>query len=198
MRNYIAPVLAAILLAAPAGAQTVSNKTPEQLKASYDAHKSDFDYLLGDWAFTATSKEFGTFDGFWSAVRLSEGQILDEYRVVSADRQTIYVTTTIRNFNAVADHWELLGMDQGNGLQDMGTAKRVGTEMHIEQRFGVASGRVAIMRIRYSDIRADRFSWSADRSTDGGRTWVKAFQTIEARRIGPARSLDALAPPRTR
>jgi hypothetical protein len=28
-------------------------KTREQMKASYDAHHSDFDYLLGDWEFTA-------------------------------------------------------------------------------------------------------------------------------------------------
>ena len=47
---------------------------------------------------------------------------------------------------------------------------------------------------RDSDMRPDRFSWSADRSTDEGRTWTTSFQTIEARRIGPARTLGPLAP----
>jgi hypothetical protein len=52
------------------------------------------------------------------------------------------------------------------------------------------------MRIRYYNIEKDRFSWAAARSTDGGKTWVKNYMQIEARRIGPPRSLDPLAPPK--
>ena len=50
----------------------------------------------------------------------------------------------------------------------------------------------SVWRIRYYNIRPDGFSWAADRSTDDGRTWVKDYQTLEARRIGPARSLPPL------
>ena len=49
-----------------------------------------------------------------------------------------------------------------------------------------------MMRIRYFNIQADRFSWAGDRSTDGGKTWVKNSLQIEARRIGPARSMGPL------
>jgi hypothetical protein len=76
----------------------------------------------------------------------------------------------------------------------MGTARKVGAEMHIEQKFGVTTDKPSISKIRYYNIRPDSFSWSADRSMDGGKTWVKNFQTIEARRTGPPRSLGALAP----
>ena len=177
-----------------AGKQT-GRRTPEQIQAS-EAHKGDFDYLLGDWEFTAESKEHGKFRGYWSAVRLEEGQILDEYRVVGDNAETYYVTTTLRNYNKFADRWELIGADAGGGLQDVGTGRRVGGEVHIEQKFGVASGTPSTWRIRYYNIKPDSFSWSADRSTDGGNTWVRTFQTIEARRIGTARSLGALAPAR--
>ncbi len=61
----------------------------------------------------------------------------------------------------------------------------------------MSGGTPAMMRIRYFDIRPDSFSWTADRSDDAGRTWERAFQTIKARRIGPARSMEALAPART-
>jgi hypothetical protein len=84
-------------------------------------------------------------------------------------------------------------MDTQNGLQDFGTAQRVGDEMHIEQRFGVAGGTPNTLRIRYDGIKPDRFSWAADQSTDGGKTWTKDFIRIEARRVGPSRSLPALA-----
>jgi hypothetical protein len=171
-------------------------RTPEQIEASFKAHQGDFDYLLGDWEFTAESKEYGKHGGYWSAVKLADGQILDEYRVAGDNGETYYVTSSLRNYNKFADRWELIGADAGTGMQDFGTGRRVGNEMHIEQTFSVASGEPAIMRIRYYNIEADRFSWAADRSTDGGKTWVKDHLQIEARRIGPARSLGPLAPAR--
>jgi hypothetical protein len=64
--------------------------------------------------------------------------------------------------------------------------------MKIEQTFGVAAQTPSTWRIRYYDIAPDKFSWTADRSTDGGKTWVTNFQQLEAKRIGPARSLAAL------
>lgn len=197
MRHAIRLSIALLLAAAPLPAQTPPQRTPEQIHASFEEHKGDFDYLLGDWEFTSVSREHGPGGGFWSAVRLDEGQILDEYRVVGDSGQTYYVTTTFRNYNAVMDRWELVGADAGTGLQDMGTAQRMGTEMHIEQRFGVVYGEPSLWRIRYYDIRPDRFSWAADRSPDGGTTWDRDWLTIEARRIGPSRSLPALAPART-
>ena len=171
-------------------------RTPEQMEASFQAHKQEFDYLLGDWEFTAESKQYGKFRGYWSAVRLEEGQILDEYRVVGDKDETYYVTTTLRNYNKAMDRWELIGADAGSGLQDFGTGRKVGDEIHIEQKFGVATDTPSVWKIRYYNIRPNAFSWTADRSDDGGRTWEKGFQTIEARRLGPARSIGALAPAR--
>ncbi len=158
----------------------------------------EFDYLLGDWEFTSDDKEFGKLRGYWSAVKLAEGQILDEYRVVGDKGETYYVTSTLRNYNKFLARWELIGSEPGSGLQDFGTGKRVGDEMHIEQTFGVAGGRPSTMRIRYYNIRPDAFSWAGDRSTDGGKTWVKNHLTIEAKRIGPARTLPSLAPSRSK
>jgi hypothetical protein len=76
-------ILVITLAAAPTlRGQTPAKRTPEQIQASYAAHKGEFDYLLGDWEFTATSQQYGKFHGLWSAVRPDKGQILDEYRVV--------------------------------------------------------------------------------------------------------------------
>ena len=186
-------LLLVLALASAAAGQTASKKTPEQLQALFQQHQGDFDYLLGDWEFTADNKQYGKSNGRWSAVRLATGQILDEYRLVDDKGATFYVTATIRNYDAVHDRWELIGMDDRNGLQDFGTARRVGQEMHIEQKFGVAGGDPAIMRIRYYNIQANSFSWAGDRSTDNGKTWVKDQLRIEAKRVGPARTLPPLA-----
>jgi hypothetical protein len=189
--------VASLVAASALTAQSVPKRTPEQLKASYDAHHRDFDYLLGEWAFTSVSKEYGKGRGFWTAVRVGENaEILDEYRVVGDNDETYYVSSTLRAYNASLDQWELIATDGGTGLRDFGSARRVGEEMHIEQRFGVMTEQPSLWRIRYYDIQTDRFSWTADRSVDGGKTWVKEFLTIEARRIGPARSIGPLAPAR--
>src|SRR5262249_8261397 len=90
-------------------AQTPAKKSAEQMEASYRQHKGDFDYLLGDWEFTTVSKEHGKGRGYWSAVRLSTGPILDEFRIVGDKGETYYETTTLRSYNAATDRWELVG-----------------------------------------------------------------------------------------
>ena len=139
------------------------------------------------------SKQRGRGKAYWSAVRLVTGQIFDELRIVGDDGETYYVTTTLRSYNAALDRWELVGMNEGGGLQDMGTGQHVRPEVHIEQKFGAAAQHPSTLGMRYYDMKPDRFSWTADRSADGGKTWSKDDQHIEARRIGPARSLGPLA-----
>lgn len=193
----LTPVAVMLAIAVPLDAQTAPARTPEQMRADYETHKSDFDYLLGDWEFTAESQQYGKSHGVWSAARLVDGaQILDEYRVLGDSGETWYVTQTLRVYNAVRDQWELVSLEPGGGLQNVGTGRRVGQEIHIEQRFGVGTPNAAILRIRYYDIQPDRFSWVADRSRDDGRTWVPNALRIEAHRVGPARTIGALAAPR--
>lgn len=159
-------------------------------QTTHKADKTDFDYLLGDWQFTADSKQWGKFGGYWSAVRIGDGPlILDEYRIVDDDGKTVYVTRTLRAYNPKLDRWDLVSTDAQTGLQNVGTGYREGGEVHITQQFGTAT-----MRIRYHDIQPDHFLWTADRSTDGGKTWVENSQQIEAHRIGPARTLAPIAP----
>ena len=180
----------AIVVAVAISAAGQAPPKADPIRARYEAHKGDFDYLLGDWQFTAHSKQYGSFGGYWSAVRIGDGAlILDEYRIVDDRGGTIYVTRTLRAYNPALDQWDLVSTDPQSGLQNRGTGHRAGNEVHILQQFGKAT-----MRIRYYDIRPDRFSWSADQSMDGGKTWVDGFQTIDARRVGPARSLEPLAP----
>jgi len=176
--------------APPLAAQSAPRPTPDQIRASFAAHKGDFDYLLGDWEFTAVNRDYGRMHGFWSAVRLADGQVLDEYRIVGDSGVTYYVTRTLRVYNPARSEWDLVST--GDGLHDLGTGRREGDEMHIEQKFGMMTEQPSTWRIRYYDIRADRFSWSADRTTDEGKTWVAGFQTLEARRIDPPRDLGAL------
>src|SRR3989449_5709018 len=87
---FAGALLASIVtLAPPLSAQALGQRSREQIKASYDAHQGDFDYLLGDWEFTSVSREFGKGHGYWSAVRLAEGaQILDRSEEHTSELQS--------------------------------------------------------------------------------------------------------------
>ncbi len=151
-------------------------------------HLHDFDYLLGDWEFTGTNQQYGKFHGLWSAAKLDDGEIFDEYRITGDQGETYYVTRTIRAYNAKLDRWELVSTEKNGGLQNLGTGHRDGAEVHIEQIFGAGTPTPSLSRIRYSNIQPDHFSWAADRSNDNGKTWVSNFQQLEVKRVGPARS----------
>src|SRR5438045_2179519 len=70
-------IVLGVIIAPALSAQATGGRTAEQIRASYDAHHADFDYLLGDWEFTAVNRQYGTSRGFWSAVRLDDGQDVD-------------------------------------------------------------------------------------------------------------------------
>lgn len=186
------------LISTPAAAQprkSTPHLSEQQLRNRIALHKSDFDYLLGDWHYTAQSVEWGAFTGVWSAVRLPTGggvNILDEYRVHDDSGRTVVSSSTLRAYNPRDDQWELVTVDERTGLRDIGTGRRVGAEMHLEQTFGATTSTPATWRIRYHDIRPDSFRWSADRSIDAGKTWQRNYITLQTRRIGPARQLGTL------
>jgi hypothetical protein len=204
MRIHLLLVAATLLSSAVVPAQTTAprSQTPQQFKASLDEHGNDFDYLLGTWAFTSENREHGKSHGVWTAVKLPGGHIFDEFRVLSDSGETWYHTATLRVYDARADRWDLVSTGIGAGLRNIGTARKVGEEIHIEQTLGVdgPEPRPALARIRYYNIQKDRFSWVSDRSFDGGTTWILESGRIEARRIRPAQGTWSLTattkPPR--
>ncbi|HWA15327.1 MAG TPA: hypothetical protein VG817_02780 [Gemmatimonadales bacterium] len=179
------------VLALPLQAQAPLDR--KEVDRRVAAHQADFDYLLGEWQFSSVSQQWGPGGGVWTAVKLEGGQVLDEYRVLGDSGQTWYVTHTLRAYNAVKDQWDMMGLEYGAGLASSGSARRVGNEVHIEQQFVNPSGPTGILRITYYDITPDSFRWKADRSIDGGKTWVTKWLTIEATRTGPPRAFAPLA-----
>jgi hypothetical protein len=179
----IAALAAAVLpLATPTGSAI---QTPAEGSAPSDAeHRAAFDYLLGDWEFDGerrTQAGWMKFKGYWPATRTPDSHsIVDEYRVVGDDGQTIYVTTTLRAFHPAEHRWSIVSIESSGAFAE-GKAWKEGSDMQIEQSFG---GR--LLRFRYHDIRPERFSWLGT-APDGSGGQVE-FQRIEARRVGPPRA----------
>ena len=168
--------------------------------AAYEAHHQEFDYLLGDWEFAGTrqwNNAVVPIRGFWSANRSADGALVtDEFRMVDEGGRTLYVSTTLRVYNPVTERWNLIGVEPRAGIPQLGTAWKEGNDIRIDQTFSGQDGVSRLWRIRYYNIQGDRFSWRADISSDGGKTWAENQMTMEGRRTGPARSPVALTPRR--
>jgi len=189
-------VVGALLLALPtsAAAQRRPQQQPgagahqDSLRERYAAHEKEFDYLIGEWSFVQTriataTTPAATQHGTWTVTRSPDGAILtDVFRIVDDSGRTRYVSTTLRAYSAVEDRWNLVGVEPGSRLH-LGVGWREGSDMRIDQEFG-AGASTSKWRIRYHDIRPDAFSWSADVSRDGGKTWIEGYSAIEARRAG--------------
>jgi len=174
----------------------------DERKALFNKHQADFDYLLGDWEFSGVRKRPNGGDqkihGYMSAARFPLGsEILSQDRLLNDDGTTYFTSSTLMAYNAALDQWELVSTDDGGfgiGLQDRGIAHRAGDEVRTEMKFGSMSGRPTIWRIRHFNIRTDGYSLAADRSVDGGKTWVSNYEQLEIHRIGPRRTFDPLIP----
>jgi len=88
-------------------------------------------------------------------------------------------------FNPTRLVWEFMGLKARRGSWDPGIAWAAGDERYLLQTFAQTTK----ARIRYYRITPSRFSWRADVSTDGGKTWVKDRWLMEVQRV---RSLPLL------
>jgi len=86
------------------------------------------------------------------------------------------------------------GMDAPSAFVIEGTV--TGESMTGRFRFGDRAGDFTFTRLQQPSggtrHQPDRFSWTADRSSDDGQTWEKEYEQIEAHRIGAARTLPPL------
>jgi hypothetical protein len=195
VRASVLPSIVAMSVAflhpAPVSGQGAGSRDAA-LKAALEAHLHDFDYLLGDWSFVATNRKGGTFHGHWTAERLPGGQILDEFRI--EDASGAHSVFTVRAYNAALGRWDVVTLNRVAGLGHMGTAQRVGNEIVANQNIGSEDAHPSVWHVRYHDIGPSHFTWDADQSADGGKTWDRDFMTIRASRVGPPHAFTSLVP----
>jgi hypothetical protein len=170
----VLPVLAFLaVLASPPEEPTKPVPAPEA---------SQFDFLIGVWDIVSEPNIPGVPErvrGRWTANKSADGfMVVDEYRVFDDGGETVYLGETYRVFNPSKKRWEFRFVEPYSGTWHEGTAVKVGDEMHLTQGRPEGGG---MSKIRYYDIRPDRFSWISERSRDGGKTWTKGAR-IEASR----------------
>lgn len=166
---------------------------PDTLGANFDiadsASKSgattDYDALIGFWEFRFQNRSpdgsfTPAFPGHWSFEKKPGGLLIeDRWRGDNPSAPMGTSTYTYRAYSPTRKIWQMLGTNSAGGEFALGLTWSDGANRYAIQRYGTA-----IMRIRYLAIEDTHFLWRADRSTDGGKTWLRDAWTMEAKRIG--------------
>lgn len=146
---------------------------------------ADYDALLGFWEFRFQVRNangsFGpAFAGHWSFEKKPGGMLIeDRWRGDDPSSPMGVSTYTYREFDPERKIWHMLGTNARGGEFALGL-----TWSDEHNRYAIQHYGDAIMRIRYFAIEPDHFLWRADRTADGGRTWLRDAWTMEAWRIG--------------
>jgi hypothetical protein len=146
---------------------------------------SQFDFLLGAWDLQVQPNIPNVpprVRGRWTAQKSGdEFMVVDEYRLFDSAGKTAYLGETYRVYNSQHKQWEFRYVEPYNGTWHEGTGRMEGGEMHLLQKTVRPDGAESLLKIRYYNITADHFSWSSERSSDGGKTWTRGG-SIEATR----------------
>ena len=153
--------------------------------ATHTGTTADFNFLVGVWEFRfQTRRPDGTFNpawsGHWFASKKASANpfIEDHFRADDPSVSYDVGTWTYRVFNPTRKLWEMEGVDSRAGAWSPGLCWSDADNRYLIQRYGPA-----LMRIRYFAITDTSFLWRADRTVDGGRTWINDWWTMSAHRI---------------
>ena len=162
-----------------------------------------FDFLLGDWELDMTVLPPGSPVGRRATLgvrRILDGAaILDEIRHLDGEGRVNFRGATFRTYLPERDRWYVLWMmAHVEGHTEL-EARVVAGEVHTTGRGRDPSGDL-VERGRYHDVSREGFSFTLDRSNDGGATWLRpfvAFRAVRREGGGPGgRTADDLSPHR--
>jgi hypothetical protein len=183
-RGRLAVVVVALSLIGWRSLQSQGLEPPSASESASTSH--DYDLLVGSWNFQWLVKGKGrTTKGKWSFEREAGGLLVrDEFRLLDDSGKTSYLGVGYRVLNPVKKLWEIRYLDPHEGAWNEAVSWRDGADLRLQQREIDAAGKEQDrMRVRYYNISPTHFSWTGDRSVDGGATWVTDYYHAEAERI---------------
>ncbi len=179
-RLELRSILLALLLVAPAAAETASGRHPDA-----PPETDQFAFLIGEWDCTTRSMgpdgklgppSKASWVGRWD---LGGWAIRDDWTSSPPGGGT-FMGFNIRSFNPRTKKWDNRWLQSGNLLWKYYEAERVGDTMVMTGGEGTDPNGDYIDRNTFHDIQEDSWSWRKDRSYDGGETWFEGVAVIRA------------------
>ncbi|HVR72570.1 MAG TPA: hypothetical protein VMT87_17175 [Vicinamibacteria bacterium] len=151
---------------------------------------SAFDFLLGEWDIAMLVMPEGSTAGrrAISQVRriLDRTALFDEIRHLDEAGQVNFRGASFRTYVPGSDVWYVVWMMANVEGYSALRAEVVDGEVRTTGQ-GRDPGGELMEQGRYHDVSADGFSFTLDRSYDGGKTWKRPFVSFRATRRAAAR-----------
>ncbi len=151
---------------------------------------AQFDFLVGRWLCEITIRNPDGVEERHQATLVAryilDGYVIaDEYRQIDSGGTMVRFGATYRSFDPAAGGWVMKWHDALNSTWlDLGPADLGGVEVRDDTiTFKHRYPPDILVRITFSNISNDRFTWRADNSTDDGETWDEGIMVMEASRI---------------
>jgi hypothetical protein len=149
-----------------------------------------FHFLLGEWDIEMLVMPEGASAGRRAISNvhhiLDGAALLDEIRHLDASGQVNFRGASFRTYVPDSDRWYVVWMMANvEGYSEL-HAEVVDGEIRTTGQ-GRDPGGELVERGRYYDISADGYSFTLDRSYDGGKTWIRPFVSYRAARRMAAR-----------
>ena len=149
---------------------------------------TDFDFLLGNWTttirrFDADGHERLRQRGRWTGRKLHGGRIiLDETVSYREDGTEVASMATLRSYSPSTQRWQmtfLVAHQPALPIRFFG--QRTGDELHLEVIALAGTPSPLLARVRFFEIRPDRFEWEQATRQEGS-TSLRRTVSIQARR----------------
>jgi hypothetical protein len=186
--------LAALLAAAPVITLDAQHAGGRGAPAIAPAESKQFDFLIGEWNLEVRPRVSGLaarlhgaprLAGTWKAWRAFDGWgVQDELRIVDGGGNLQSLTHALRVYDATAQRWSQMSLDVLRARYTPSTAGWDGKEMTATVSATDQEGKPHLVRVRFSGITTNGFTFQQARSYDGGRKWDDAHLTIVAKRAG--------------
>jgi len=143
-----------------------------------------FDFWLGDWAASWTNADGSSGRGRSVVARILDGTVIEERFEEDAAAPSPLRGRSVSVLHVASGVWRQTWVDNQGGYFGLiastdGERRIFATD--IVERDGKPSGQ----RMVFHSIRPDGFFWDWEGSTDGGRSWKRAWR-IDYKRLGPA------------
>jgi hypothetical protein len=152
------------------------------------AQSRQFDFLIGNWDVVATRfKDDGSvlfqYKAKWDAKCLNAGRmIIDDFKACGPSGEEVSSFVTLRTYSETTQRWEMQGLA---ALQPAAAMEWYGIwqdgEMLLDATGKNAEGKTIKTKIRFFEIKKDRFSWSSKTSRDEGISWVLSASLVAVR-----------------
>lgn len=154
------------------------------------AELSQFAFIIGKWRCDVRVKgedgAWQTYKATWIGRYILDGYVIaDEYRMTSEAGELIVHGMNFRSYSVEKKTWLMRWLDATrSSWVELGSEQLGGVRVNPKTiTFNLIDifAPDAISRVTFSNISANHFTWSEEKSVDKGRTWTE-FVVIEAHR----------------